>query len=88
MREHLSFIEHSDAAAVGFILDELEGIDPARRIVVLMNGSREAVEFTIPAGNYRWICDGKRVTPEGDGFYNTDGCISVPAISGVVLAEY
>ena len=88
VREHLSFIEHSDAAAVGFILDELEGIDPARRIVVLMNGSREAVEFTIPAGNYRWICDGKRVTPEGDGFYNTDGCISVPAISGVVLAEY
>ena len=88
VREHLSFIEHSDAAAVGFILDKLEGIDPARRIVVLMNGSREAVEFTIPAGNYRWICDGERVTPEGEDFYNTDGCISVPAISGVVLAEY
>lgn len=88
VRQHLHFIDNDSQTAVGFVLDELDGIDSARRIVVLMNGSREAVDFDIPAGNYRWICDGKCVTPQGEGYLNTDGRVSVPAISGIILAEY
>ena len=89
VREHLSFIESDNEAAVGFVLDNLEGIDSAKRIVVLMNGSREGVEFDIPAGNYKWISDGEFVHAKGMGALNcVSGKVNVAPISGVILAEY
>lgn len=89
VREHLRFIENENEAAVGFILDNLEGIDPAKRIVVLMNGSRENVEFDIPAGTYKWISDGEFIHPKGMVPYNIrSGKVTLSPISGVVLAEY
>ena len=89
VREHLSFIDTDNEAAVGFVLDNLEGIDSAKRIVVLMNGSREAVEFAIPEGEYKWICDGEVVEPRGIGRYDAkDGKIAVAPISGIVLAAF
>lgn len=89
VREHLKFIECDNEAAVGFVLDNLEGIDSAKRIVVLMNGSREGVEFDIPTGTYKWISDGEFVHAKGMGMYNANnGKIVVAPISGVILAEY
>ena len=89
VREHLSFIECDSDAAIGFVLGNLEGIDSAKRIVVLMNGSRDEVEFEIPVGTYRWISDGEFIHAKGMGLYNAySGKISVAPISGVILAEY
>ena len=89
VREHLKFIECDNEAAVGFVLDNLEGIDSAKHIVVLMNGSREGVEFEIPAGSYKWISDGEFVHAKGMGVLNCDsGKLNVAPISGVILAEY
>ena len=89
VRKHLTFIENDNEAAVGFVLDNLEGIDSAKRIVVLMNGSREGVEFDIPAGRYKWISDGDNIHPKGMGMTTiNDGKLLVSPISGVILAEY
>ena len=89
VREHLHFIEHENSAAVGFYISDIEGIDRAKSIVVLMNGSRESVEFDIPAGTYKWVCDGTTIVPNGMGSMTiTDGKISVAPITGIVLAEY
>ena len=88
VRNHLSFIENGNDAAIGFVLDKLEGIDSAKRIVVLMNGSREAVKFNIPAGKYKWITDGSEWNVNGMGMLNTKGEIEVPAITGIILAEF
>ena len=88
VRKHLKFIECDNATAVGFVLDELEGIDSAKRIVVLMNGSRESVEFAIPKGSYRWITDGERWTLDGGDAVESTGTISVTPITGVILAEF
>ena len=89
VREHLTFIENDSEAAVGFILDNLEGIDSAKRIIVLMNGSREDVEFDIPVGTYKWISDGEFVHPKGMVPFNIrSGKVSVKPISGIILAEY
>ena len=88
VRQHLKFIECENEAAVGFVLDELEGIDAAQRIVVLMNGSRESVEFDIPAGNYTILADGDRVNVEGLGTCNSDGTITLNPVEGVVLAAF
>lgn len=88
VRKHLKFIECDNATAVGFVLDELEGIDSAKRIVVLMNGSRESVEFAIPKGSYRWITDGERWTLNGGDTVESNGTVTVAPISGVILAEF
>ena len=56
---------------------------------MLMNGSRESIEFDIPAGTYKWVCDGTTIVPNGMGSMTiTDGKISVAPITGIVLAEY
>ena len=88
VRKHLKFIECDNATAVGFVLDELEGIDSAKSIVVLMNGSRESVEFAIPKGSYRWITDGERWTLNGGDAVESNGTVTVAPISGVILAEF
>ena len=88
VRKHLKFIENDNGAAVGFVLDELEGIDSAKRIVVLMNGSRESVEFAIPEGSYRWITDGERWTLTGGDTVESNGTVTVAPITGVILAEF
>ena len=89
VREHLSFLECDNNAALGFQLHDLEGIDAAKRIVVLMNGSRESVEFEIPAGVYKWITDGEGVVANGIGRYDaSSGSITVAPVTGIVLAEY
>jgi hypothetical protein len=54
-----------------------------------MNGSREGVEFDIPAGTYKWISDGEFIHAKGMGALNCDsGKVNVAPISGVILAEY
>ncbi|MBR2866376.1 MAG: type I pullulanase [Alistipes sp.] len=86
VREHLTFIENDNAAAVGFLLHDLEGIDTAKSIVVLMNGARESVVFDIPEGTYKWVADGDTIVVKGIGRYDaTDGKIEVAPCSGVIL---
>lgn len=87
VRRHLSFIEHDNEAAIGFVLSDLEGIDSAKRIVVLMNGSREKVEFSIPKGSYRFICDGNTWSLNG-GAEAPATSIEVAPITGIIIAEF
>lgn len=87
VRRHLSFIEHDNEAAIGFVLSDLEGIDSAKRIVVLMNGSREKVEFSIPKGSYRFICDGNTWNLNG-GAEAPATSIEVAPITGIIIAEF
>ena len=86
VRNHLTFIENDNGAAVGFVLHDLEGIDSAKTIVVLMNGSRESVTFDIPEGRYKWVADGDAIFVKGIGHYDaSNGKIDVAPISGVIL---
>ncbi|MBQ8367036.1 MAG: type I pullulanase [Alistipes sp.] len=86
VRNHLTFIENDNAAAVGFVLHDLEGIDTAESIVVLMNGERESVVFDIPAGTYKWVADGDAIFVKGIGRYDAPhGKIEVAPCSGVIL---
>jgi hypothetical protein len=70
------------------VLDKLEGIDSAKRIVVLMNGSREEAEFAIPEGSYKWISDGKSWWLDGGEAVEAEGKLAVEPISAVIIAEF
>ena len=89
VRQHLRFIESANEAAVGFYLYDIEDIDSAKSIVVLMNGSRESVTFDVPTGDYKWVADGDTIVPNGMGSITiNDGKLTVPPITGYILAEF
>lgn len=86
VRKHLEFLPTECASAVGFRLKELEGLDSAREIVVLLNGAREATQFTLPAGDYRIVANGEEVNPNGLGTLTVgDAPVAVPPIEALIL---
>ncbi|MBO5189301.1 MAG: type I pullulanase [Alistipes sp.] len=88
VRNHLEFLPTENTAAVGFRLKELDGLDSAREIVVLLNGSRKEASFALPtAGRWRIVADGKQVVPEGIGTLQTTAneVIQVKPIEALIL---
>ena len=90
VRQHLSFLTTENEAAFGFRLTELEQIDSAREIIVLLNGSRQMAQFTLPAGTYKVVADGDRVAPEGIASLTIEegeGVSVAPIEALILLAE-
>ena len=65
----------------------MEQIDSAREIIVLLNGSRQMAQFTLPAGTYKVVADGDRVAPEGIASLTIeeDEGVSVAPIEALIL---
>ncbi len=51
VRQKLEFLETEDPCVVAFRLKDLEGIDEAKSLVVILNGSKKRVEVEIPYAN-------------------------------------
>ena len=86
VREKLEFIEVADPCVVAFRIKDLEGIDSAKSLTVLLNGSKEAVKVAIPQGEYVVLAQNGEADAEGLGAYS-GSYISAPATSATILAE-
>ena len=86
VREKLEFIDVDDPCVVAFRVSGLEGIDPAKSLTVLLNGSKKAVKVEIPQGNYVVLAQDGQADVEGLGAYS-GAYISAPATSATILAE-
>ena len=86
VREKLEFIEVADPCVVAFRINGLEGIDSAKSLTVLLNGSKKAVKVEIPQGNYVVLAQNGQADADGVGAY-TGTYISAPATSATILAE-
>ena len=86
VREKLRFIETGDPAVVAFRIDGLEGIDSAKSLTVVLNGSKKNVKVEIPQGNYLVLARDGKADAEGLGAYTGSYCSANP-ISATVLAE-
>ena len=86
VREKLEFIEVDDPCVVAFRINGLEGIDSAKSLTVLLNGSKKAVKVEIPHGNYVVLAQNGQADADGVGAY-TGAYISAPATSATILAE-
>ena len=86
VREKLEFIDVDDPCVVAFRINGLEGIDSAKSLTVLLNGSKKAVKVEIPQGNYMVLAQNGQADVEGLGAYS-GAYISAPATSATILAE-
>ena len=87
VREKLQFIDVEDPCVVAFRISGLEGIDSAKSLTVLLNGSKKAVKVDVPQGNYVVLAQDGKADAEGLGAYS-GSTISAGATSATILAEY
>ena len=64
----------------------LEGIDSAKSLTVLLNGSKKSVKVDIPQGNYIVLAQNGKADADGLGAY-TGAYISALPTSATILAE-
>ncbi len=87
VREKLSFIDTDDPCVVAFRISGLEGIDSAKSLTVILNGSRKTVDVDIPQGMYLVLAQDGMADAEGVNAYQAVNGISVKPISATILAE-
>ena len=87
VREKLSFIDVDDPCVVAFRISGLEGIDAAKSLTVLLNGSKKNVTVDIPQGNYVVLAQLGFADADGIGAYS-GAVISAGATSATILAEF
>ena len=86
VREKLEFIDVDDPCVVAFRIKDLEGIDSAKSLTVLLNGSKKAVKVDIPQGDYVVLAHDGQADADGLGAYS-GAYVSAPATSATILAE-
>ena len=86
VREKLSFIDVDDPCVVAFRIDGLEGIDSAKSLTVLLNGSKKPAAVNIPQGQYVVLAQNGQADVNGVGAYTGNTIIANPT-SATILAE-
>ncbi len=86
VREKLEFIETEDPCVVAFRISGLEGIDSAKSLTVLLNGSKKLATVEIPEGNYTVLARGGDADADGIAAYSGNW-ITATATSATILAE-
>lgn len=83
VRKHLEFFPVQENL-VAFQLKDLKGIDPARRIVVILNSNREEKSIRIPEENYTQVVSNGQADRKGLGTC-TGGEVKIAPQSALIL---
>lgn len=86
VQEKLEFIDVEDPCVVAFRINALEGIDSAKSLTVLLNGSKKQVSIEIPAGKYNMLAHNGYADADGLAAYE-GAYISAGPTSATILAE-
>ena len=86
VQEKLEFIDVDDPCVVAFRINALEGIDSAKSLTVLLNGSKKQVSIEIPAGKYNMLAHNGYADVDGLAAYE-GAYISAGPTSATIRAE-
>jgi pullulanase len=86
VREKLQFIDVDNPCVVAFRIKNLEGIDSAKSLTVLLNGSKKAVKVEIPEGKYIVLAQNGKADADGLSAY-TGSYINAAPTSATILEE-
>ena len=86
VNEHVEFPETDNEHLIIYRIKELEGIDSAKSLIVLLNGGAQPAEADIPAGSYTILA--KDAQANANGLGTMDGSsVTVEPYSALILAE-
>lgn len=86
VREHLEFLPVGGDNLVAFQLKDIQGIDSAQRIIVVLNSNKESREIQIPDGTYQVLVKNGKADRNGLGPH-TGHNLEVEARSAVILVK-
>ncbi len=86
VRRHLEFLPSDNECVVAFRLKDIDSVDSARSIVVVLNGSRERVEVAIPEAAYLTVARDGRFC-DGNAAPQRTGVASAEPVSATVMIE-
>jgi len=84
IQEHLNFIETNDPSVIAYQLTGNANSDKWKTILVLLNGSVDNKQLSIPAGNWTLVGDGNIIN-EGGINKISGGSITVPGTTAYIL---
>jgi pullulanase len=80
VKEHVDFLPTTSDHLIAYRIKDLENIDSAKTLLVLLNGSPEEAKVAIPEGAYTILAS--------DGEAKADGSLGEYAGSRIVIAPY
>jgi len=86
VKDHVEFLPADEESLIIYRINNLEGIDSAKSLTVLLNGSAQPAQAEIPDGQYRVLAHDAQANQEGLGIIN-GGKIVVEPYSATILAE-
>ena len=86
VKEHVEFLDSDNESLVIYRINNLEGIDSADALTVLLNGSAETLNATIPEGAYTILAFDGEADVNGLGDY-AGNTIPVAPYSATILVE-
>ena len=88
VKEHVEFLDTDNEHLIIYAIKDLEGIDSAKTLIVLLNGGSQPAEAEVPEADYTVLAhDGQANNKAGLGRIQT-GHIVVEPYSATILAEY
>lgn len=86
VRSHVEFLPSESEALIIYRIKDLQGIDTAKSLVVLLNGGAEPIEAKVPDGKYTVLAHDGKANADGITNINTAN-VTVSPYSATILAE-
>ena len=86
VQQHVEFLPADDETLIIYRINDLENIDSAKSLTVLLNGSAKSAQAEIPEGQYAVLAHDAQANPQGLGIIK-GGKIVVEPYSATILAE-
>lgn len=86
VKNHVEFPETNNEGLIIYRIKDLQGIDTASSLVVLLNGTAEAMEAEVPQANYTVLAHDAQANANGMGTIE-GGKVQVAPYSATILAE-
>lgn len=87
VKEHVEFLDTENESLIIYRINNLEGIDTAKSLTVLLNGSAKQAKAEVPEGTYTVLVHDTQVDISGLGQIQGTQVVVEP-YSATILAEY
>ena len=86
VKNHVEFPETNNEGLIIYRIKDLQGIDTAASLIVLLNGTAEAMEVEVPQATYTMLAQDAQANANGMGTIE-GGKVQVAPYSATILAE-